>query len=251
MTLNSTIKKLIILITISLSSCSLFQQGLVLHPREMQPFNSNISPNFPDYGIKNIAVLPFKESAKTEGGMYVPQYATMEHTPIPKFVHLQNDGEIAARLMENALLATFKYQPVDRTMIDQLIEEMEFQLSANVNQETVVRIGNLTGADAVLSGTVNQALAALQYQSYGDVVYAAYIGYVHLELRLTDVETGDVIWLCEIQRNSLNYIDKSISISNSKDIQKVEQFGGPSQNDIVMFVMRKAMEEAVSEINKI
>ncbi len=248
MMINRIIKRIAALILISLSSCSMFQSGLVLHPSEIQPSNSNISPNFSDYQVKNIAVLPFEESPKKEADMYVPTYATREHTPIPMYYQLYNDGDIAAKLMENALLATFKYQPVDRTLLDQLIEEMEFQLSAHVNQDTVIQIGNLTGADAVLTGTVIQALAALHYQSYGDVVYAAYVGYVHLELRLTDVETGDVIWLCEIQRNSLNYIDKSITISSSEDIQKLEQFGGHNPNDLIMFVMRKAMEEAVSGI---
>lgn len=180
MTLNNTIKILIIFITINLSSCVLLNPGLVLHPLEKQPSNYSVSPTFSDYNIKNVAVLPFEESLKTESDMFIPPDATSVQTSMPEYYQLYNDGDIAARLMENELLATFKYQPVDRTIIDQLIQEMEFQLSDLVNPETVVRIGNLTGADAVLTGTVIQASADIRFKSFGGGSAAVYIGKVHL-----------------------------------------------------------------------
>ena len=222
--------------------------GLVLRPREMQSANCELSPRYADYAVSNVAILPFEPSPKTESGMYTPMYATRAHTPIPKYVHLQNDGETASRLNEKELLGTARYRVVDRRKLDEVVKELELQLSDLVRTEDVKRIGNLTGADAVLTGTVNQALAALQWQSYGDLVYSAYIGYVHLELRLTHVETGDVIWICNIQRNSLNYIDEPITIAQSPDVDRLQQFGGPSENGVILYVLRKAAEEAIARL---
>jgi curli biogenesis system outer membrane secretion channel CsgG len=235
-----------ILILFLITGCFSLMPGLVLYPRERQPANCKLSPKFQDYKVKNIAVLPLKPSPKTESGDYIPPYATSTHTPIPKYVHLENEDETAAKLVEKELLATFIYQPVDRQKLNEVLKELEFQLSDLANAATMKRVGNLTGADALLTGSVNQALAALQWQSYGDTVFATYIGYVQLELRLTDVETGDVIWICEIERNSLNYIDSPITIASTQDVSKTAKFGGPGENNVVLFVMGKAIQEAIA-----
>ncbi|MBN1410375.1 MAG: hypothetical protein JW969_05990 [Spirochaetales bacterium] len=239
----------LLLLVLALGSCmSMFFVGLTMNPREKLEMSSKVNPEFENYGIKNIAVLAFSPSAKTESGTYTPLYATREHTPIPKYIHLENEGKTAANMFEAELLGTFKYKPVDRQKLDKVIEEMEFQLSGLVNEDSIKKIGMLSGADAVLTGSVRQALAALQYQSYGDTVYAAYIGYVDLEFRLTDVKTADVLWICNIQRNSLNYVDKPIMIASTADLDQLEKIGGPSENGVTVFVMKKAIEEAIATL---
>ncbi len=233
------------LMLLILSGCfSFLQDGLVMHPRQMQPVDAKISPRFAEYRVKNIAVMPLTPSSKTEKGEYTPQFATRPHDPIPMYLHMENDGETAANLIEKELLGTFTYKPVDRRKLDKVLKELEFQLSDLVDADTVQRVGKLTGADAVLTGNVKQAFKALQYQSYGDIVYAAYIGYVSLELRLTDVETGDIIWICNIQRNSLNYTKHDIVIAGPGDERNMDHIGGGE----VMFVMRNAVSEALATL---
>jgi curli biogenesis system outer membrane secretion channel CsgG len=228
-----------------LGGCFSLMDGLTLYPMTKTPVDYKISPRFAEYHIKSIAVLPFTPSPKTESGDYTPKYATVKHDPIPYYMHMENDSETAAQLVEKALLGTFIYKPVDRRKLDKVLKELEFQLSDLVSSDTVKRVGKLTGADAVLTGSVTQAFAVLRFQSYGDVVYATYVGQVALELRLTDVETGDVLWICNVQRNSLNYIDKKIFISSTADTQKLDQVGGPGN---VMWVMSKAVDEALATL---
>lgn len=239
---------LIITVIIAISYLSCISSGLVLRPREKQALVCPPSPKFKSLDIKTIAVLPFEPSKKTEKGDYTPLYATRPHKPIQMYYHLENDQNILPDELEKALVKSYRFKVVDRRKLKEVIKEMEFQQTGMVDDKTLAKIGKLTGADAVITGSVSMALAALQYQSYGDVVYAAYIGYMNVTLRMTHVETGEVLWVCTIARNSLNYIDKPIEIDGNEDVPKLDKIGGAGQSDLVMFVLEKGFSEAVEQL---
>ncbi len=222
--------------------------GLVLRPRPKQPSDCSASPRLKSLNIKNIAVLPFVPSKKTETGEYTPPFAQRKHKPIPKYYHLEHDDSVVPDELEKQLLKTYTYKIADRRNLKKILGEIELQQTGLVDDRTLATIGKLTGADAVITGTVNMALAALQWQSYGDIVYAAYIGYVSFQLRMTHVETGEVLWVCSIARNSLNYIDEPITISSQADVAKLDTIGGVAHNDLILFVLNRALAEAVREI---
>lgn len=222
--------------------------GLVLRPRDKEKSQCSASPRLSLYKIKNIAVFPFETSPRTEKGDYVPPYAKRKHKPIPMYIHLEDDGNVVATSFEKQLIRTYRYKVVDRRKINRIVKEIELRQTGLIDEKNLVKIGKLTGADAVITGKINIAAAALQWQSYGDIVYAAYIGYVNLQLRMTDVETGEVVWVCDVKRNSLNYINDPITISSSNDIPKLAIFGGPADKDLIMFVLDKAFSEAIKEI---
>lgn len=222
--------------------------GLVLRPRPKQASDCSASPRLKSMNIKNIAVLPFVPSKKTEKGEYTPPFAKRKHNPIPMYFHLEHDDIVVPDELEKQLLKTYKYKIADRRNLKRILGEIELQQTGLIDDRTLAKIGKITGADAVITGTVNMALAALQWQSYGDIVYAAYIGYVSLQLRMTHVETGEVLWVCSIARNSLNYIDEPITISSREDVAKLDKIGGTASNDLILFVLNKALAEAVREI---
>jgi hypothetical protein len=220
--------------------------GLVLRPRPRQALVCPPSPKLKSFDIKTIAILPFEPSKKLEKGEYTPPYAKQAHQPLQKFYHLENDGTIVPDALEKAIIQTYRYKVADRRKIKDVIKEFELQQSGLVDEKALARIGKLTGADAVISGSVSMALAALQWQSYGDLVYAAYIGYISVNIRMTHIETGEVLWVCTIARNSLNYIDDPISISSMEDTGKLEKIGGVGHTDLVMFVLDKGFGEAMA-----
>jgi curli biogenesis system outer membrane secretion channel CsgG len=222
--------------------------GLVLMPRERQDLVCPPSAKFKFLNIRTIAVLPFEPSGKSERGEYRPKYATRPHDPIPMYYHLENDRNIVPDELEKALVKTYRFNVADRRKLKEVIREMELQQAGMVDERTLAKIGRLTGADAVITGSVSMALAALQYQSYGDIVYAAYIGYMNVTLRMTHVETGEVLWVCSIARNSLNYIDKSIIIDGMDDIPKLEGIGGTDHASLIMFVLDRGLSEAVAQL---
>ncbi len=236
------------LLVFTLLHFSCITGGLVLHPRSKEKSQCSASPRLASYRIKNIAVFPFDPSPKTEKGDYVPPYARRKHKPIPKYIHLEDDGNVVATSFEKQLIRTYKYRVVDRRKINRIVKEIELRQTGLMDEKDLAKIGKLTGADAVITGKINMTAAALQWQSYGDIVYAAYIGYVNLQLRMTDVETGEVVWVCDVKRNSLNYINNPITISSSNDIPKLAVFGGPAAKDLIMFVLDKAFAEAIEEI---
>lgn len=227
---------------------SCFPAGLVLRPRPIEKTECSASPKLKSYNIKSIAVFPFIPSKKTEKGDYIPPYAKLKHNPIPKYIHFEDDGIAVPTELEKQLLRTYRFKVADRRKIKQVMEEIELQQTGLIDERYLKKIGKITGADAVINGKVNTAMVALQWQSYGDIVYAAYIAYVNVQLRMTHIETGEVVWICNIKRNSLNYIDKSITISKNEDIQKLLKIGGPGAHDLVMFVLAKAFGEAVQQL---
>lgn len=78
--------------------------------------------------------------------------------------------------VENAFVNVNRVTVVDRQNIDAIISEYEFQVSDLTDRETAVEIGQLTGADAIVVGS----LSAVGSQYY-------------LNIKLISVETGEIL----------------------------------------------------------
>jgi hypothetical protein len=87
----------------------------------------------PDPGTMRVAVLEF--DAKGEVGIKEP-------------------GAIAAEWMSSALTATGKYQVLERSLLDKILQEQSLSVSGMIDERTSARIGQLSGAQAVVSGSL-------------------------------------------------------------------------------------------------
>ncbi len=222
--------------------------GLVRYRQPVAAGTCYAVPQIKSYNVDTIAVLPLKPSAKKETGDYTPLYATRYHQPIPKYWHLPDDGVVIANEVERQLIQSGKFRLADRRKLNQVLKEISLQQTGLVSDKDMAKIGRITGAKAIITGEVTMALAALNWQSYGDVVYSMYVGWAVFQLRMTDVETGEVIWTCSVSRNTLNYVDGKISISSTDDINQLAKYGGPGEPGLVMYVIQKAAEEMAGKL---
>ncbi|MBN2051238.1 MAG: PEGA domain-containing protein [Spirochaetales bacterium] len=83
--------------------------------------------------------------------------------------------DILSELVRNELVISPEYTVIDRNRTEDLLKEMEFQLSDLSDQSSVVTVGNLLGVQKVMSGTIGRL---------GEL----YI----ITLNIMDVETGAI-----------------------------------------------------------
>lgn len=77
--------------------------------------------------------------------------------------------------MRKALVQMDGYEAFTRSDIDQMVNEQGFQRSGNVNQATIYKLGEMTGADYICVTTITKAS-----------------GEFYLEAYLIDIETGQM-----------------------------------------------------------
>ncbi|MDR2019642.1 MAG: penicillin-binding protein activator LpoB [Treponema sp.] len=85
------------------------------------------------------------------------------------------EGEFALEELTLFLVNSRRYSVVDRRNLDIIRAEQNFQLSGEVDDDTAVSIGRLTGAGMVITGSVSP---------YNEAKY--------LRLKVLDVETGEI-----------------------------------------------------------
>ncbi|MDR0997984.1 MAG: CsgG/HfaB family protein, partial [Treponema sp.] len=85
------------------------------------------------------------------------------------------EGEFAVEELILFLVNSKRYSVVDRRSLDLIREEQNFQLSGEVDDDTAVSIGHLTGAEIVITGSISPYDAAK-----------------YLRLKALDVETGQI-----------------------------------------------------------
>lgn len=87
-----------------------------------------------------------------------------------------------------ALLRTGQFSLVDRSVIDQLLQEQEFSYSGVVDQATAVQLGRLLGAEAVM--TIN--IGTITHDSFWDDEPAQRDASLHV--KIISVETSEVLY---------------------------------------------------------
>ncbi|MDX9703163.1 MAG: CsgG/HfaB family protein [Candidatus Auribacterota bacterium] len=229
---------------------------LNLNPETMQNAQCPPHPNFRSFNISKIAVMNFIDSQKKPTEKFYP-HPSFNIPPYDSYVYLsENDGSIAAGIAERTLISSYSFNIVDRRNIKRLIEEQQFQATGLTNQDTAIRIGKISGADAILTGEVHEAFAYFNVKTAGtagaDGFIGTYVAHVSIELRLVHVETGQVIWYCSLRRNNLNYLDSPISVTNHEilhDLHALDKpLHGSSPKERIMFVMEQAISEAIANI---
>ena len=161
-------KRILILVVTLVSSGLLFSCFNTIQMADLQhsPVDYAISPAFDEKPVWRTAVLPPMESLgyslSRTAGLY--DYAGM------------------------ALLRTGRFTVVDRTVVDQLLDEQEFSYSGVVDQATSVQLGRLLGAEAVM--TIN--VTRISHDSFWDDEPAQRDAVLHV--KIISVETSEVLY---------------------------------------------------------
>jgi curli biogenesis system outer membrane secretion channel CsgG len=97
-----------------------------------------------------------------------------------------------------ALLRTGRFTLVDRTVVDQLLDEQEFSWSGVVDQATAVQLGKLLGAEAVM--TIN--VTRIAHDSFWDDDPSQRDADLHV--KIISVETSEVLYTSMGQGNDFD-----------------------------------------------
>lgn len=124
--------------------------------------------------IKTVAVLPF---ASPPGEFTV--------------------GENVADMLTTELMATGKFDVVERSRIKKMLEEQHFGLTGAVDAETAQKVGKLIGAQGIMIGSVGEYGRKISTDLRGGMLST-----LSLSARLISVETGLVIWSASVSASS-------------------------------------------------
>lgn len=181
-------------------------------------------------GVKRVAVLDFQ----SYGGR-------------------PESGRAASDLLISGLLEPGFYEIVERSRIDEVVQEHKFNLSGMVSDSTIRKMGEILGVDAVIFGTVSgydveSTRGYTEIAGYYDQKTGVYIppkknyytmksGNVAVSYRMINIETGKVI------------AAKSISRDFSKKRYDSAFFQLPSDDSILNDLLKSVTSQFVAEIS--
>jgi len=87
--------------------------------------------------------------------------------------HWKDEAWIIGEIERN-FVQTRRFTMIDRSSLDAIMKEQEFQMSGAVNDRAVVKIGGMAGAKIVITGSVSKSAR-------------------RLSLKALDVETGEIV----------------------------------------------------------
>jgi len=102
----------------------------------------------------------------------------------------------ATDLMVNALLSTNRFRVFERSKLDAILQEQNFQhFSGLVDQTTAVKLGKMFGVDAILTGSLtNVAFVEGEVFNFGPLkIRKSYVKIV-MTIRIIDVTTGEILF---------------------------------------------------------
>jgi hypothetical protein len=126
-----------------------------------------IKKNYDFTKIQRVAVLAFKDATYT-----------------------QSEGTMVSQLFLKYLLSA-GYNVIEREELDALLKERNLTLSNTLDPETV-KVFKLSGIDAIVTGTITQAVPERDFYENGNPRFIA--AQVGITCRMISVETGEILW---------------------------------------------------------
>lgn len=130
----------------------------------------------------NVAVIDLNyefEESGLEGAVYVKSAGA-------------DGGKVVAGVLASELANIDKIQIVERSQMDDVLAEQSIQMTGAIDTETVVKIGQLIGVDAIIVGNLTD------YVSWNAV--AVYGSTITFSVRMIDTESGRVVLSGAISR---------------------------------------------------
>ncbi|RMF93629.1 MAG: hypothetical protein D6734_09720 [Candidatus Schekmanbacteria bacterium] len=141
-----------------------------------------INPNFDFSLVQRIAVLP-----------------------IENFTQDQNAGEKIRRVVINEILSSQYVEVVEVGQVNRAIKEAKVEDLFNMSKEEFKKVGELTGAQILIKGSV---------ENYGATnIGGASIAEVSVSLSAIDVSSGEVVWSASGSKSGAGIVEKIFGIS--------------------------------------
>lgn len=101
-------------------------------------------------------------------------------------------AEAATQKIINAFVDLKRFDVLDRTAVEAILKEQDFQMSDAVDFETGVELGAIKGAEIICVGQLQNVTTVPHYdKKKGDLM--GYSGSVEMQIKITDVSTGSVV----------------------------------------------------------
>jgi len=117
-------------------------------------------------------------------------------------------GRDLANMVSNELGSSGKFKVVERKKISSVLREQDLGASGRVRKGTAAKIGNITGAQYLVMGTVSAYEEDTSTRSGGISFKGISIGgsrkkaYIAIDLRVVNTSTGDIDYFRTIEANS-------------------------------------------------
>jgi curli biogenesis system outer membrane secretion channel CsgG len=102
-------------------------------------------------------------------------------------------GSSASDILITELVKSGKFIVVERGRMEKLMAEQKFQAQGMVDSQTAVKLGKIMGLEAIVLGTVSQFGVKTEGHDYLIKQGKRQIAEVTVEIRVVDVETGQII----------------------------------------------------------
>lgn len=148
-----------------------------------------------------IAILPFEATKIAEQygykgtiqwGKSNVSFEERADSPFSSVESIIAFAEAATQRAVDAFVSTKRFIVIDRTAMEKVMKEQDFQLSDNVDPNSVVNIGALLGAQYIVNGNVLSVSTNPVYDRKNPNKMLGYSGTVEVQITLIDVSTGQV-----------------------------------------------------------
>lgn len=102
-------------------------------------------------------------------------------------------AEAATQRVIEAFVKLGRFVVLDRSAMEKIMKEQDFQLSDNVDPNTVTNIGGLLGAQYIVNGQLQQVSTNPYYNPKDKTTLMGYSGTVEIQITILDVATGQVM----------------------------------------------------------
>lgn len=136
-----------------------------------------------------------------------PQWRTVVLPPSSPTPSSEVNSESLMDYATLALLRTGKFTLVDRSSVDQLLEEQEFSYSGVADQSTAVELGRLLGAEAVMTIRVSSISHDGFWDDEPDQRDAGIL------VKIVSVETSEVLYTSTGEGSSFNGAEDALRMA--------------------------------------
>lgn len=158
-------------------------------------------------------------------------------------------GDMACNNLQSAVLSGLvqhkNYIVLDRSDLDEMLQEMRIQDLTKIEGDKAIQLGNISGADYTLIGTVISA----EVIPFDNVAYIGLKAKVVCELHLVDNKTGIVL-----NSNVVSGTDSSIVYNRLNDLTNTNilpEYFSTNANNLICNAATDAADKVLTEMNKI
>lgn len=115
-------------------------------------------------------------------------------------------AEAITDMMITELFRTNKYSIIERTRIDAILDEYDLIQGGVVDPSSAIQMGKVLGIQAIITGAITEykyhtsgGVIPIPHTDFGGVAVGSHTGYVTIDTRIIDAQTGEIILVAREQ----------------------------------------------------